>query len=112
MKKSFLTAWEQMGQAIMTKDNHDGLPATCLQEIRDRFRANADADPNGFFNLIGVIYAAGYYKGHEAAQPRAAVQGGTQAEILRDMIHEAAAECNDESLLDLVYKLLVAEGVK
>lgn len=111
MKKSFLTAWEEMGRALMAKDDHDGLPAPCLQELRYRFRANADADPSGFFNCIGVIYAAGYYKGHEAATPRAAIQGGDPAEITRSMINDAAAECDDESLLDLVLKLLLTGGM-
>lgn len=31
-------------------------------------------------------------------------------EILRDLIAESLPNCNDADLLDLVYKLLIAEG--
>ena len=110
-KKTFLTAWEEIGRDLMERHHHDGLPASSLQELQDRFPRNAAADANGFFNLIGVIYAAGYYKGYEAAKPRTETQGDS-LDLYRDIINEAAKKCDDWELLDLIAKLFVMDGNK
>lgn len=60
------------------------------------------------FGALTGAFMLGLERGHRiSAQAPAA---GTAADVYRAMINQAAQECQDADLLDLVYKLLATGG--